>query len=72
MAAPATPSRSRRRLTKNQKIGLGLLLTLVGLLLLTVLFPTSPASLRYALPLGAVGILALWIGGILMGIGSRS
>jgi hypothetical protein len=74
---PADPTeaptgRARRGLTKNQRIGLGLLLTLVGLLFLAVLFPTAPSALGYALPVGAAGILAVWIGGILMGIGSRS
>ena len=68
--APATPG--RRGFSKNQKIGTGLLLTFVGLALIAVLFPTSPSGLGIALPVAAVGILALWVGGILMGIGSRS
>jgi hypothetical protein len=62
----------RARLTKSQRIGLGLLLTIVGLALLAVLLPTAPGSLAYALPVAGVGMLALWVGGILMGIGSRS
>jgi hypothetical protein len=70
--ADASPVARRGHLSKNQKIGTGLLLTFVGLLLIAVLFPTSPAQLGYALPVAAVGILALWVGGILMGIGSRS
>jgi hypothetical protein len=60
------------RFSKNQKIGLGLLLTLVGLALVSVLLPTAPAKFGYALPVAAAGILAVWVGGILMGIGSRS
>jgi hypothetical protein len=73
MGASSGPSSPQRpRLTKNQKIGIGLLLTFLGLLLLAVLLPTSPSQLRYALPVAAAGILALWVGGILMGIGSRS
>jgi hypothetical protein len=71
-AAPAGPAPRRPSLSKNQKIGCGLLLTFVGLLLLSVLFPTAPGSLGYVLPIAAAGILALWAGGILMGIGSRS
>ena len=75
MAAPSeTPARRRRRptLSKPAKIGLGLLLTLVGLFLLVLLFPTSPSSFSTVLPVAAAGIVALWVGGILMGIGSRS
>ena len=73
-ASPAAPSRSRRRptLSKPAKIGLGLLLTLVGLFLLVLLFPTNPDSFSTIIPVAAVGIVALWVGGILMGIGSRS
>lgn len=62
----------RPRLSKTAKIGLGLLLTFVGLFLLVLLFPTDPASFATVLPVAAVGIVALWVGGILMGIGSRS
>ncbi len=71
-AAPPDRGRRRPRLSRTAKIGLGLLLTLLGLFLVAVLFPSSPAALEVALPVGAVGILALWVGGILMGIGSRS
>ncbi|MGA9839184.1 MAG: hypothetical protein WBF81_06795 [Thermoplasmata archaeon] len=70
-ASTAPPARTGR-LTKNQKIGLGLLCTIVGIILLSVLLPTAPARLAYALPAAGIGILALWIGGILMGVGSRS
>jgi hypothetical protein len=47
-------------------------LTLVGLFLLTLLLPTDPGRLSTLLPVAGVGIVALWVGGILMGIGSRS
>ncbi len=60
------------RRSKQARIGVGLLLTLVGLFFLVLLFPTSPSGLARTLPLAAVGIVALWVGGILMGIGSRS
>jgi len=69
--AEGRPS-GRPRLSKTAKIGLGLLLTFVGLFLLVLLFPTDPASFRTVLPVAAVGIVALWVGGILMGVGSRS
>jgi hypothetical protein len=62
----------RRRLSRPARIGLGLLLTLVGLFFLVLLFPTAPGPLESELPFAAVGIFALWVGGILMGIGSRS
>jgi hypothetical protein len=68
---PAPPARAGR-LSKSQKIGGGLLLTIVGLFLFSALLPTAPEKLAYAIPVAAAGILALWIGGILMGIGSRS
>jgi hypothetical protein len=59
-------------MTKPQRIGLGLVFTLAGLFLLSILFPTAPEKLGYTLPVAGAGILALWIGGIMMGIGSRS
>jgi hypothetical protein len=75
VGVPENPPRRRgrgRALSKPAKIGLGLLLTLAGLFLLVLLFPTSPASFTTVLPVAAAGIVALWVGGILMGIGSRS
>lgn len=71
-AVRETSSPRGGRLTKPQKIGLGLLFTITGLFLLSILFPTAPEKLGYALPVAGAGILALWVGGILMGIGSRS
>ncbi len=56
-------------MSKAQKIGGGLLLTIAGLFLLSILLPTAPEKLEYALPAAGVGILLLWVGGILMGIG---
>ncbi len=70
--APTRARRRRRPLSKNEKIGLGLLLTFLGLFLLSDLIPTAPGSLGRILPVAAAGVVALWIGGILMGIGSRS
>lgn len=72
--AQGAPARRRRgpRLSRTAKIGLGLLFTLVGLFLLVVLFPTDPKSFATVLPIAAAGIVALWLGGILMGVGSRS
>jgi hypothetical protein len=72
--AEGTPAgrRGRPPLSKPTKIGVGLLLTLVGLFLLTLLLPTDPGRLSTLLPVAGAGIVALWVGGILMGIGSRS
>ena len=75
MESTDTPTRRpppTGRLTKSQKIGLGLLSTLLGIFLLSILLPTAPGKLAYALPAAGLGIVALWVGGILMGIGSRS
>jgi hypothetical protein len=73
VAGQAPPARKDRlSLSKPAKIGLGLLLTLVGLFLLAILLPTDPGRLSTLLPVAGVGIVALWVGGILMGIGSRS
>lgn len=58
--------------SKPVRLGLGLFSTLVGLAFLVLLFPTAPGPLAHALPIAAVGMVALWLGGILMGVGSRS
>jgi len=71
-APPPTSGRTRRSLSRTQKIGLGLVMTLLGLFLLSILLPTAPGRLAVDLPVAGAGILVLWIGGILMGIGSRS
>jgi hypothetical protein len=70
-AAPTRPPRGPR-LSRTQRIGGGLVLTIVGIFLLSALLPTAPTKLAYALAVAGGGILALWVGGILMGIGSRS
>jgi hypothetical protein len=73
MGAPSEPVPGRPgRLSRQVKIGLGLLLTLVGLFLISALLPTAPDKLAFGIGVGASGILAVWFGGILMGIGSRS
>jgi hypothetical protein len=72
MGSPAAPASRRRGLSRSQKIGGGLLLTILGLFLLSALLPTAPEQLGFALAAAAGGILSVWVGGILMGIGSRS
>ncbi len=69
---PGPRRRSARRLSRQSRIALGLLLTLVGLFLLTILFPTSPSAIDRLLPVAAAGVLALWVGGILLGSGRGS
>ena len=59
-------------LSKKMKIGLGLVFTLVGLFLLADALPSAPGPLGRVLPVVAAGLVAFWVGGILMGIGSRS
>lgn len=71
-ASSPSAARPRHGLSKSQKIGGGLLLTIVGLFLLSALLPTAPEKLGFALVAVGAGILAVWVGGILMGIGSRS
>jgi hypothetical protein len=66
-AHSTTSRRAPRRLSKAGRIGVGLLLTFVGLVLLVPLLPTGSSALLAALPLAAAGILAVWIGGILLG-----
>ncbi|HTP55471.1 MAG TPA: hypothetical protein VML53_02240 [Thermoplasmata archaeon] len=70
--AVAPPGARRPRRSKRAKIGLGLLLTLVGLFLLADALPADPGPLGRLLPIVGAGVVALWIGGILMGVGSRS
>ena len=64
---PAPPPTRRRGLTRLQRVGFGLLATFVGLFLLILLLPTDPTQFSRILPIAAVGLLLLWIGGILLG-----
>jgi len=61
------PGRRRRKLSRGEMVGVGLLLTLVGLFVLGGTLPTDPGSLERAVAITAVGIVALWVGGILLG-----
>ena len=67
-ATPTVRTASRRRgLSRAQRVGLGLLLTFVGFFLLIILMPTDPTQFGRVLPVAAAGLLALWLGGVLMG-----
>jgi len=61
-----------RGLSKSTKIGLGLLLTIAGIALVSLLFPSVPGTVGSLVAAGGAGIALVWFGGILMGIGSRS
>ena len=69
LASIASPRAARSR---QRVLGLGLLLTLVGLVLVAVLLPTAPGRLTTVLPIAALGLVLLWTGGILLGRGGRS
>jgi hypothetical protein len=71
MSAPSPPPR-RAPLSKATKLGLGLLCTFVGLFLLSILLPTAPGKFATLLPIAGVGLFLLWLGGVWMGVGSRS
>lgn len=65
---PPSPAAARRRgLTRTQFVGLGILLSFIGLFLLVILLPTDPTQFARALPVAAAGLIALWLGGVLMG-----
>ncbi len=65
--APPPARRARRRLTKTTAVGLGLILTLIGLFVLGGSVPTDPATLERAVAITGVGAIALWLGGIFLG-----
>lgn len=67
--ASSDPSSSSRHrgLARSQRVGIGLLLTFIGLLLLAILLPTDPTQFGRILPVAAAGIVLLWLGGVLMG-----
>ncbi len=74
---PATPAephgrRARAGLSRQRALGLGLLLTLGGLVLVAVILPTAPGAFATVLPVAAAGLVLLWVGGILLGRGARS
>ncbi len=61
--APGTAVEGRRQ----RLVMVGLVLTFVGLFALGFSLPLGAGTLARILPLAAVGFLALWIGGILLG-----
>lgn len=70
-SVPRGRPRTRLRLSRRAKLGLGLLLTVVGLFVIGGTVPTAPGTLERALAVTGVAAVALWLGGILLGAGSR-
>jgi hypothetical protein len=68
-AMPDPATQERLRVARQRKVVLGLLLTLAGLFLLAGTLPVAVGPVLRAIPVFGAGILALWIGGILMGNG---
>jgi hypothetical protein len=66
---PETPEVEVRRVRRQRKVVAGLLLTLAGLFLIIGTLPIAVGALVRVLPVAGAGILALWVGGILMGNG---
>jgi len=64
----APPVRARPRLSRGGTVVLGLLLTLVGLFVLGGTVPTDPSTLERAVAITGIGAVALWVGGVLLGL----
>jgi hypothetical protein len=65
MAAPPPVDPENRR--RQKAVVVGLVLTFIGLFAAAIELPVAPVALEHAIPGAAVGLLALWIGGILLG-----
>lgn len=48
----------------------GLLLTFLGIGLVSLLLPIGTGAIDRDIPVIAAGLVALWVGGILLGLGS--
>ncbi|MCI4361113.1 MAG: hypothetical protein L3J91_05365 [Thermoplasmata archaeon] len=64
---PLTPEQDRRRVRRQRRVMGGLLLTLAGLLFAEGLLPTATGALERALPILAIALGSMWLGGILLG-----
>lgn len=70
-AAHRPDDRVPLRRSPRAKLGIGLLLTLVGLFVLGGTLPTQPGSLERAVAVTGIGVVALWLGGMFLGLGGR-
>ncbi len=71
VAGSAAEGPRSRRGSTGAKIALGLALTLVGLFLLGGTVPTASSTLERAIAVTGAGALALWLGGLYLGLGGR-
>ncbi len=69
--SPPTSAARPPRLSRQGKVVVGVLLTLVGLFFLGGTLPSAPSALARALTVAGVGIVTLWLGGIFLGLGGR-
>lgn len=60
-------ARERARLARQRQVLAGLLVTFGGLFLLLGTLPVGTDPLLHDLPVLVAAVLALWVGGILMG-----
>jgi len=65
-----TPEEDRRRIRRQRRVMGGVFLTLAGLLFSAGLLPTGTGALEHALPILVLALGSMWVGGILLGIGS--
>jgi len=68
-ATPTDPAAESERVRRQRRVVVGLLLTFLGLLLALGLLPTAPGALLAAIPVLGAALLAVWVGGILLGLG---
>jgi hypothetical protein len=47
------------------------MLTLIGLFVLGGTLPSQPGTLERAVAVTGLGVVALWLGGLLLGLGGR-
>lgn len=65
--APSPPVEERRRRRRQGRVVAGLLLTFGGLFLAAASLPTAGAALDRGILLVGGALLAVWVGGLLMG-----
>lgn len=66
-SSPGGSEADRRRARRQGGVVAGLFLTFVGAFLVSLEFPVGPSALEHTVPEIGAGLVALWLGGILMG-----